>query len=194
MSKALFLIGGGGHCASCIDVIESTNEWKIKGIFDSSLEIGEEVLGYPVIGRDEDIQEYSQISNHFLITVGQIKSAAIRIRIAQQNPSLNWATIISDRAYVAKSARLAPGVIVMHDSLVNANATIGDHTILNTKSVVEHDASVQQFCHISTGAIVNGGTKIEREVFVGSLATTRQGITIPSGTIIQAGSFFNGKS
>ena len=32
--KNLYLIGGGGHCKSCIDVIEQEKKYKIKGIFD----------------------------------------------------------------------------------------------------------------------------------------------------------------
>ena len=30
--KSLILFGSGGHCKSCIDVIESSDEYKIKGI------------------------------------------------------------------------------------------------------------------------------------------------------------------
>ena len=35
--KPLILIGGGGHCKSCIEVIESTDEWEIKGILDQNI-------------------------------------------------------------------------------------------------------------------------------------------------------------
>ena len=34
--KPIILIGGGGHCISCIDVIEMTKEFSILGIIDSS--------------------------------------------------------------------------------------------------------------------------------------------------------------
>ena len=32
--KQIILIGGGGHCKSCIDVIENGNKYKIRGIID----------------------------------------------------------------------------------------------------------------------------------------------------------------
>ncbi|MBI4309254.1 MAG: acetyltransferase, partial [Candidatus Omnitrophica bacterium] len=35
VKKNLILIGGGGHCKSCIDVIESENKFKIAGIVDT---------------------------------------------------------------------------------------------------------------------------------------------------------------
>jgi hypothetical protein len=37
--KKVFLIGGGGHCKSCIDVIENENKYKIKGIIDKKKKI-----------------------------------------------------------------------------------------------------------------------------------------------------------
>ena len=32
--KKIILIGGGGHCKSCIDVIEIEKKYKIEGIFE----------------------------------------------------------------------------------------------------------------------------------------------------------------
>ena len=49
-------------------------------------------------------------------------------------------TVISPRAYVSKYASLGARIVVMHDSLVNTGANIGNNFILNTKSLVEHDA------------------------------------------------------
>jgi len=77
--KDLFLVGGGGHCKSCIDVIEQEGKFTIKGIFDKKENIGSDVLGYKVIGSDEDIHKYVSVNHFFLITVGQIKSAELRI-------------------------------------------------------------------------------------------------------------------
>jgi FlaA1/EpsC-like NDP-sugar epimerase len=58
--KKLILIGGGGHCKSCIEVIESTGEFEIIGILDLPSKIGEKVLDYEIIGSDDDIAHYVQ--------------------------------------------------------------------------------------------------------------------------------------
>ena len=34
--KKIILIGGGGHCKSCIDVIESNNMFDIAGIVENT--------------------------------------------------------------------------------------------------------------------------------------------------------------
>lgn len=194
--KNIYLVGGGGHCVSCIDVIESTNEFVIKGIFDRPENVGQTVLGYPIIGTDADIEKYISETNFFLITVGQIQSSEIRQKIADQIGLLNgqFAIVISSRAYVSRHAELGYGTIVMHDVVVNANARIGEHCILNTKSLIEHDARVEDFCHISTGAIINGTTTVQMGSFVGSGAVVKHSVTVPAKSLIQAGQFYKGQS
>ncbi|NCC11311.1 MAG: acetyltransferase, partial [Bacteroidia bacterium] len=53
MKEKLLLIGGGGHCRSVIDVIEQENRFEIAGIIDKKELMGQEVLGYKIIGCDE---------------------------------------------------------------------------------------------------------------------------------------------
>ena len=192
--RKIYLVGGGGHCVSCIDVIESTGQYTIAGIFDTDEKKGQTVLGYPILGGDNEISKYVGADSEFLITVGQIKTAEVRRKIAKHLSSLNvkFATVISARAYVSKHAQISPGTIIMHDVLVNAGAFVGEQCIVNTKALIEHEAKISNFCHISTGAIVNGNVIVQEAVFLGSQAVTLQGITIEPGKVIPAGSFYRG--
>lgn len=193
--KNLYLIGGGGHCHSCIDVIEVENQFIIKGIFDISENVGKFVLGYEVVGTDNEIEKYVSTDSYFLITVGQIKSADFRIRIAEKlkNLNANIATVISPRSHISKHAKVSEGTIVLHDALVNANVFIGKNCIINTKALIEHDSKIGNFCHISTAAVINGGCIVNDECFIGSNAVLREGINILPKSIVRAGSFYNGK-
>ena len=69
--KKIILIGGGGHCHSVIDVIESTNEYQIIGIIDNNPKKNN-VLGYKCIGNDDDILKYQNDADEFLVTIGKI--------------------------------------------------------------------------------------------------------------------------
>ena len=80
MKNDLILLGGGGHCRSVIDVVESAG-FNIMGILDRPEMVGQRVLNYSIIGTDDDISLYVDKAM-FLITVGQIKSNATRIRLA----------------------------------------------------------------------------------------------------------------
>lgn len=189
--KNIILIGGGGHCNSVIDVIEQENKYSILGIIDANIEKDQLILGYPIVGNDEIIDSLINENNYFIITVGQIMSPKIRVKIAEQLEKLeaNLATVISPRAYVSKHSTLGKGTVIMHDVIVNANAKVGNHCIINTKANIEHDAETGDFCHVSTGAILNGDVKIGNQIFVGSNACLMQGITISDRRIIRAGEF-----
>ena len=61
MREKIVLIGGGGHCKSVIDVVEQENKYEIIGIIDTKENIGKRVLGYQVIGCDDDLSEVFKI-------------------------------------------------------------------------------------------------------------------------------------
>lgn len=189
-TKDLILIGGGGHCRSCIDVIESSAEYRIAGIIDIHQNVGNLVLGYPIIGTNDDLPDLVNKGFYFLITVGSIGAPLIRIELYNllQTLGVKLATIISATALVSKYAKIGTGTIIMHHAVINAAAVVGNNCIINTKALVEHDAVIGDHCHISTGSIVNGGTFIGARSFFGSGAVSKQYITIPEGSFIKANS------
>jgi sugar O-acyltransferase (sialic acid O-acetyltransferase NeuD family) len=183
--KNIYLIGGGGHCKSCIDVIEQVGDFKIQGVFDIKENVGNEVLGYKVIGTDSDIEKYIKNKNYFLITVGQIKDPNLRVKLFNLN--LNFATVVSPRAYVSKHASIGKGSIIMHDALINAGVKVGVNCIINSKALVEHDAIVGDHSHISTGSIINGNCVVGDKSFIGSNTTLKNGITVEANSVIPYG-------
>ncbi|MCM8774156.1 MAG: acetyltransferase [Candidatus Omnitrophica bacterium] len=190
MKKDLILIGGGGHCKACIDVIEAEGKFKIAGIIDVKEKVSQKVLGYPIIGCDEDLDKLVGEYRYFFITLGQIKSANQRIEKFEflEKYKVEFPVIVSPLAYVSKSAYLGEGTIVMHKAFVNSEAKVGRNCIINTNAIVEHNVDINDHCHISTGSIVNGGSKIGEGVFLGSNSVVVNNIEITKGTIIGAGS------
>ena len=185
----IILIGAGGHARSCIDVVECENHFKIAGLVGKNESIGENTVGYPVIGVDDDLEGLRQRFTYALVTVGQIKSSETRTKIYELLKSLEFQLpiITSPSAYVSKHARIGEGSIVMHSAIANSNAHIGVNCIINNKALVEHDAKIGDHCHIATGAIVNGGVQVGEGSFIGSGAVARQGISIGNQCVIGAG-------
>lgn len=188
MKKVLVLVGGGGHCKSVIDAAESVG-YQIIGILDKPEEVGKTVLNFPIVGTDDDIPKYVDKAE-FVITVGQIKSSALRRSIAKriEDAGGKFATVVASDAIVSKYASIGEGTVVLHKCVVNAGAIIGRCCIINTMSNIEHDVEVGDFSHISTGAIVNGMTKIGNDCFVGSGSTLYNCISITDNSIVPAGS------
>lgn len=196
MKISIILVGGGGHCRSCIDVIEATDFYKISGILDVQERVGEMLLGYPIIGTDMDMERLADEGHLFLITLGQVGTSEGRKRLYARLQKLNagLATVISPRAYVSVHASVEEGSIVMHDAVVNASARIGRNCIINTRALVEHDAEVADHCHLATGAIVNGGARVETGSFIGSNAVVRENALTGAGAFVKAGSVCKGVS
>src|SRR5574344_2140889 len=173
--KKIILIGSGGHCKSCIEVIELEDKYKIIGILDMKEKIGEEVYGYKIIGSDEDIEKNIKEDTYFLITIGQLKTAELRKKIFNKliENKAEIGTVISPLSHVSKHAEIGKGTIILNNVLVNSGAKIGENCIINSMALIEHDAKIGNHCHISTGARINGGVEVRDETFVGSGVTTK---------------------
>ncbi len=186
MKEEVVLVGGGGHCKSVIEVIESTNKFSIVGILDIPSKKGEKILGYEVIGSDEDIPFFAKKSISFVITAGQVKSPNLRIKLVDlvKNVGGKLPVIIAATAYVSKFSNIGEGTVVMHQSFINANVHIGKHNIINTKTIIEHDATIGDFCHISTGVILNGSVAVGNNNFIGSGSVVNNNVSIGCDNII----------
>ena len=181
----IVLVGGGGHCKSVIDAAESAG-YTILGILDMPEYVGSSVLGYPVVGTDEDLVKYVDKAL-FLVTVGHIKDASLRIRLHEHILSVGGclATVVASTARVSRHASIGEGSVVLHHAMVNADAHIGKGCIINTFA---NDAVIGDFCHISTGAMVNGNCTVGQGVFLGSQSVMVNGVGIMESCVIAAGS------
>lgn len=188
MKEKIVLIGGGGHCHSVIDVIELESKYEIIGIVDTKENIGKKVLDYKIIACDDDLDTIFQSCKNAIITVGQIESNKVRIKIYNKLKQLgfNLPVIISPLAYVSKHSVIDEGTVIKHHALINANVKIGKNCIINTKALIEHDCIVEDNCHIATASVINGGVTVKENTFFGSNATSKQGIEIDG--FVKAGS------
>jgi sugar O-acyltransferase (sialic acid O-acetyltransferase NeuD family) len=192
LKEKLVLLGGGGHCKSCIDVIQEDGRFEIAGIIEGAdgPQTYHSVMGYPVIGTDNDLPGMVKQYGNFLITVGQISKPDVRIRLFEQIHALggHLPVIISPTAYVSRTAIIGPGTIIMHHAVINAEAHVGANCIINTGALIEHEAVTGDHCHISTYAILNGQCRVGNRTFIGSRTVLANNISIPDDTLVSAGS------
>jgi len=190
MKKKIILVGGGGHCLSCIDVINMENKFEIFGIVDKS---PVNIKKYVHLGNDNEIYKKKFKVKNILISIGQITNSKLRKKIYSKLLGLeyNFPTIISPLSYLSKDSQLGDGSIVHHNAIINSFSSIGDNCIINTGSIIEHETKIANHCHISTGSIVNGGVEIGECTFLGSNSAVKQGIKIGKNCVIGAGVFIN---
>ena len=186
----IILIGGGGHCKSVIDVIEQEAKFEIAGIIDKSELLNSKILGYSVIGNDEDLENLAKKYKYAFITLGHIKSSIARKKLYNlaENFGFLFPHIISPNAYISKHSKIGNGTIVMHNAIVNADVVIGDNCIINSKALIEHGCVIDSHTHVSTNATINGGVIIKQGCFIGSNSTTKDNIVIKKNSFVKAGS------
>lgn len=185
--KPLILVGGGGHCKSVIEAAESVGR-EIKGILDLPEYLGDDCLGYKVIGNDSDIPRYTH-ECEFIVTLGFITNPEHRIKLHRliEEAGGSFGTVIASTARVSRHAEVAPGSVVLHNADINAGARIGKGSIINTGANIEHDVRIGDYSHVSTGAMVNGDCRIGEFTFVGSGAVVANGVSIANNVVIGAG-------
>jgi sugar O-acyltransferase (sialic acid O-acetyltransferase NeuD family) len=190
MSKSkVLLIGAGGHASSCIEILEAENKKEIIGLIGTQDEIGQRLLGYEVIGSDEDFSDLLKLTDKVILGIGHIKSAYSRIEIVEKfiKAGFNFESVISPTALISKQAKIGTGTAIMHGVIINTGVEIGDYSIINTGSVIEHGSKIGNFSHVSTGVISNGETSIGNNTFVGSGTIIKEQIKIGNNCVVGMG-------
>ena len=184
----IVLLGAGGHCNSCIDVIENEKKFKIAGVIDNKKNDIKK-FNYNYLGNDKNLEDVRKKYKYALITIGQIKYPLTRFRLFEKIKKLKFKlpVVKSKLSYVSKYSFIEEGTIVMHYALVNSNAKIGKYCIINNTALVEHDSIIGDHCHVSTGAIINGNVNIGNGTFIGSGSIIKEGIKIGNNCLIGAG-------
>ena len=191
MSKKLLLLGAGGHCASIIDTLLSSTEYSEIGIIEKRGSILAPVLGIPVIGFDDDLQElYARGFTHAFVSLGSIGDTGARRRLASLISAIGYTipNIIDKCAVVGSNCFLGKGVFIGKNAVVNAGVTIGDYSIINTSATIEHDCILGQFVHVSTGSVLCGSVKIGSNTHIGANSVIRQQLEIGADVMIGMGS------
>jgi sugar O-acyltransferase (sialic acid O-acetyltransferase NeuD family) len=185
----ILLVGAGGHARAVIDVIEQDGRFTVAGLTGLTSEVGQRVLGYPVLATDEALAGLRRDHGHALVAIGQIKDVQPRMRAFNQlqREGFELPSIVSPKAHVSKHAALGAGTVVMHGAVVNAGAVIGRNCIINSLALVEHDAVVGDHCHIATTAAINSGVKIGDASFIGSGVVVRQQVRIGERSLVGMG-------
>ena len=118
---SIVLVGAGGHAAACADVIEQAGSFAIAGMIGTPEQVGTHVAGYAVIGTDEDLPRLRRTHAHALVTVGQIRTAAPRVRLWEVLTDGGWTvpTVVSPRLESVPRCMVTPSRIVQFWPMTN---------------------------------------------------------------------------
>ena len=187
--EKLIVFGAGGHAKVVIDIVEQQGGYDIAGLLDDDpRHAGKRFFGYPVLGTRADLPTLlSAQLCHAIVTIGDNASrAAVAAHLSQHG--WRFASPVHPRAYLGRGVEMGPGCVVMAGCVVNADAFLGAHVIINTGATVDHDCRIGDAVHIAPGCHLCGGVSVGSGSLLGASSTVTPGVNIGRNAIVGAGS------
>lgn len=189
--KEVLIIGSSGHSKVVIDIFEKGGVYDIIGLLDTYRNIGEETLGYKILGSEDDLPKIlmKRPNCKIFIAIGDnwIRKQMMA-KVVQIMPNVEFATAIHPSAQIGRHASIGKGVVIMPGAIVNSGASIGDFTIVNTKASIDHDSKMLRFSSLAPNVTTGGNVLIGEFSAMAIGATIPHGITIGKHSVIGAGS------
>ena len=85
------------------------------------------------------------------------------------------------------------GTVVMAGAVVQVDAIVGKHCIINTGATVDHHSVVKDYVHIAPGAHLCGSVTVGEGSLVGVGVGIGPGVTIPAWSLVKAARLNVGK-
>ncbi len=187
----IVIIGSSGHAKVVIDIVRQEGGFNIVGLLDRFRNLGEETLGYPIIGTEEDLPHL--VNSHSLkgviIAIGDnfIRSKVAE-RIKEICPDLLFIPAIHPSARIATEVSIGEGTIVMAGVSINPCSSIGRFCILNTHSSLDHDSVMEDFSSLAPHAATGGNCQIGKFSAISIGAILIHGVQIGEQSVVGAGS------
>ena len=195
MSRALVVVGAGGHGRELLDVVEacaaaSPGSVELVGVVDDAAsEVNLARLaerGVPFLGDVDAWLASAGSGVRYLLGVG---SGEVRRALDGRFTAagLEPATAVHPAAVVGSEVLLAPGVVVLAGAVVATNTRLGRHTHVHRSANVGHDCVLGAFVTVNPSASVSGDCVVEDDVLVGVGASVLQGLTLRRGATVGGG-------
>ncbi len=182
MPKQVIIIGGIGNGTVIADAItyacKDDNDPVVAGFLNDRQQKGDIVGSYTVLGSTSEIDAFIRDGYHFVYTIYRIDGQQERLDLFEKLkiPEDQLLTYVHPMAYVAPSARLGAGTIVMPNASISSDATLGRCCLVMVNASIGHDAVIGDFCHFAAQSCVSSRVVIEDGVHIGLNATVRENL------------------
>jgi sugar O-acyltransferase (sialic acid O-acetyltransferase NeuD family) len=174
----IIIQGAGGHARVVIDCALAQGH-TIEGIFDPNS--SGELYGIPIHSayRGQDFRD-----SRMVVAIGDNAVRQDVVRAAQHS----FVNVIHPSAMLSPYSALGLGNVIVHGVIVQAEAEVENHVILNTGSRIDHHCKVKDYVHIGPGVVLCGNVQIGEGSFIGAGTTIIPGKKVGAWSIVGAGS------
>jgi acetyltransferase EpsM len=180
-SERIAVIGAGGHASVVASTLVASGH-TIAGFFDDDpRRSGTTFCNAPMLGTIAD----AATSRDFSRAILGVGRNDVRKRLAEEL-DLDWMSVVHPFAWVDPSASLGVGSVVFAGAIVQANAQVGVHVILNTRASVDHDCVVGDYVHIAV-AHLGGSARADEGAFLALGSVVLPGLRVGAWATVGAG-------
>ena len=182
MNKDVIIVGAFHEI---IELCEDCG-FHIVGIIDNKIQ--EDYSGYPILGTDDDRDKIHGEHPQCSVVISP-DLPAVRIKLAKMygESDYQFATVISPKANISRSATIGVGTVIQAGVNVSAETTIGEFVKVNTYANVMHDNKVGDFTTIAPNAVLLGYVNIGRSAYIGANSTILPYVVVGSAATVGAG-------
>jgi sugar O-acyltransferase (sialic acid O-acetyltransferase NeuD family) len=186
------LIIYGASFLDVIKLVDAINRkeptWEILGYLDDNKELqGQIIMGYPVLGGRELIEQLSQQKDmFFFVNISSHWNRTRSVANLLESYSCKIASLIHpaiDMNYV----QVGRGCIIPEGCVVGGNVKIGDFVFARLRSLISHDVTIEDYVFIGAGANIASNVLLKRGCYLGTAATIMRKRTVGESAIVGAG-------
>jgi sugar O-acyltransferase (sialic acid O-acetyltransferase NeuD family) len=178
----LSVLGAGGHARVIAGTAMACGHDVVAFIDDDPARWTTQWSGVPVTGPMEAVLR--QGCGPAIIGIGENEA---RRRLAERFSFVPWQSLIHPTSWVQSSAEIGVGTALVAGVVVQPNARIGNHVIINTAASVDHDCVVGDYVHLAPGAHLAGWVKVGTGAFLGIGSVAIDRVTIGEWAVVGAG-------
>lgn len=193
MVPDIIIVGAGGHGRVVAEIVGRQRAYRVLGFIDDY--ITGSVNDIPVIGSTECIRDLVRTLRsatlQVLVAIGDndARSRVVsNLKPLVQQSLIEFGQAVDPSAIISETASIGPGTVVMPKVVINANARIGNHVIINTAATVDHDSVVDDFAHLSPGVHLAGSVTIGIGSHIGTGTVAIPGSRVGAWSLVGAGS------
>jgi acetyltransferase EpsM len=195
MEKKVVILGGIGNGSVIANAILDANqrgdhELGFAGYLNDRIAVGGKIESLPVLGKLADWEKFAGKGCFFINTILRIDGQQERIDLFESLniPDDRLVTFVHPQAYVAPSACLGPGTVVMPHASISAAAELDKCCLVMIGATILHNSKIGKFCHFAAQCCIGANTNIANGVHIGLNACTRENISIGKNSTLGMGS------
>ncbi len=190
----LIIIGAKGGAKMCIDALRQSDKYAVVGLLDDNIKVGQIILGIPVIGNLNDIENIFSLGyTNYIIAFGVLENRIKRFELYNKLKKIGceFPNIIHPNALIEESVTFGEGNVILAGANIGSCVTIGNLNYINNNSLISHDCVLENNIHIAPAAVLASSIQIKSNTLIGMNTTLYFGIKIGSNSTILNGLIVN---